>query len=84
MAVTHDAMTHDVVLARGDGSIRKFRVYGRPMPGKGDIITLPVDGQLITARVRAPSENPEVVKEMVDYEARDYYQCHRKGVETAA
>jgi hypothetical protein len=42
MTVTDDAMTHDVVLGRGDGSIRKFRVYGRPMPGNGDIITLPV------------------------------------------
>ena len=63
-------MTHDVVLARRDGSIRKFRIYGRPMPGKGDVITLPVDGQLITARVAAPSENPQVVK-AADYEARE-------------
>ena len=78
MTVTHDAMTHDVVLARGDGSIRKFRVYGRPMPGNGDIITLPVDGQLITARVRAPSENPEVVKEM-DYEARELLPVPSQG-----
>jgi hypothetical protein len=68
--VTHDARTHDVVLSRGDGSIRKFRIYGRPMPRNGDIVTLPVDGRLITARVSAPSENPEVVK-AVDYEARE-------------
>ena len=40
------------------------------MPGKRDVITLPVDGQLITGRVSAPSENPEVVKE-TDYEARE-------------
>jgi len=40
------------------------------MPGKGDVITLPVDGQPITACASAPSENPEVVKEM-DYEARE-------------
>ena len=79
MTVTHDAMTHDVVLARGDGSIRKFRVYGRPMPGNGDFITLPVDGHLITARVRAPSENPEVVKEMVDYEARELLPVPSQG-----
>ena len=46
--MTHDARTHDVVLSRRDGSIRKFRIYGRPMPGKRDVITLPVDGQLIT------------------------------------
>ena len=68
--MTHDARTHDVVLARRDGSIRKFRIYGRPMPRNGDIISLPVDGRLITACVGAPSENPEVVKAM-DYEARE-------------
>jgi hypothetical protein len=68
--VTQDARTHDVVLTRSDGSVRKFRIYGRPMPGKRDVITLPVDGQLITARVSAPSENPEVLKEM-DYQVRE-------------
>jgi hypothetical protein len=68
--VTHDARTHDVVLTRRDGSVRKFRIYGRPMPGKGDVITLPVDGQLVRTRVSVPSENPKVVKEM-DYEARE-------------
>ena len=69
-AVTHDARTHDVVLTRRDGSVRKFRIYGRPMPGKGDVITLPADGELITASISVPSENLEVVKEM-DYEARE-------------
>jgi len=79
MTVTHDAMTHDVVLARRDGSIRKFRIYGRPMPGYGDNITLPVDGQLTTARVRAPSENnPEVVNEM-DYEALELLPVPSQG-----
>ena len=68
--MTHDARTHDVVFTRKDGSVRKFRIYGRPMPGKGDVITLPVDGQLITASVSVPSENLEVVEEM-DYEARE-------------
>jgi hypothetical protein len=58
--MTHDAVTHDVVLARRDGSTRKFRVYGRPMPGNGDTITLPVDGQLIRARVTVSSEKPEI------------------------
>ncbi len=52
-------MTHDVVLARGDGSKRKFRIYGRPMPGHGDTITLPVDGQLIRARVTVSSDKPK-------------------------
>ena len=68
--MTHDPRTHDVVLTRTDGSVRKFRIYGRPMPDKGDAITLPVDGQLITARVSVPSEIQEMVKEM-DYEARE-------------
>ena len=54
--MTHDAATHDVVLTRGDGSQRKFRVYGRSMPGCGDTITLPVDGQLIRARVTVSPE----------------------------
>jgi hypothetical protein len=57
--VTHDAVTHDVLLARGDGSRRKFRVYGRPKPGCGDAITLPVDGQLIRARVTVSSDKPK-------------------------
>ena len=68
--MTHDPRTHDVVLSRTDGSVRKFRIYGRPMPDKGDVITLPVDGQLITARVSVPSEIQEMVEEM-DYEARE-------------
>ena len=48
--------THDVALARGDGPDRKFRIYGRPIPGIGEVITLPADGQLIRApaRSRAP------------------------------
>ena len=40
------------------------------MPGKGDVITLPGDGHLITARVSTPSEIPEVVKQM-DYAVRE-------------
>ena len=50
--------------------MRKFRIYGRPMPDKGDVIALPVDGQQITARVSVRSEIQEMVKEM-DYEARE-------------
>ena len=57
--MTHDAVTHDVVLAIGDGSKRKFRVYGRPMPGYGDTITLPVEGQVIRARVTVSSDKPK-------------------------
>ena len=56
----HDAVTHDVSLARGDGSKRKFRVYGRPMPENGDTIALPVDGRLINVRVTARSAESEM------------------------
>ena len=56
----HDAVTHDVVLTRGDGRKRKFRIYGRPMPENGDIIAVPVDGRLISARVTVRSAEPEM------------------------
>jgi hypothetical protein len=55
-----DAVTHDVVLARWDGPKRKFRIYGRPMPGNGDIIALPVDGRLMSARVTVRTEKPDM------------------------
>ena len=59
-------MTHDVVLTRKDGSIRNFRVYGRPTPNGGDTITLPVDGRLIKALVGGKSsaslQRPEMVQ----------------------
>jgi hypothetical protein len=55
-----DAVTHDVVLTRGDGSKRKFRVYGRPMPENNDTIELPVDGRLVNARVTVRSDKPEM------------------------
>jgi hypothetical protein len=66
----HDAVTHDFMLARGDGSKRKFRIYGRPMPENGDTIALPVDGRLINARVTARLAGSEmdqsVVAELVE------------------
>jgi len=43
-------MEHDVVLARKDGSTKHFRIYGRSRPKVGEIVTLPVDGELIKAR----------------------------------
>jgi hypothetical protein len=59
-------VTHDVVLTRKDGSIRNFRVYGRPTPNDGDTITLPIGGDLIDARVggksSAPLQQPERVR----------------------
>jgi hypothetical protein len=58
--------THDVVLIRTDGSVRNFRIYGRPTPKRGDTITLPVDGRLIRARVSVKSsvslQEPEMVR----------------------
>ena len=56
----HDAVTHDVVLTRGDGSERKFRIYGRPIAENGDTIALAVDGRLIDARVTVRSEKPKI------------------------
>ena len=38
----------------------KFRIYGRPMPGNGDMIALPVDGRLISARVTVRSQKLEM------------------------
>jgi hypothetical protein len=45
-------MQHDVALARKDGSAKHFRIYGRSTSNVGDIVTLPVDGQIVKARVR--------------------------------
>jgi hypothetical protein len=42
---------HDVLLVRSDGSKRMFRIYGRPLPERGEIISLPMDGRSIKARV---------------------------------
>ena len=56
-------MEHDVVLTCGDGSKKHFRIYGRPAPDVRDSVGLPVDGQLIKARVNethgVPSETAE-------------------------
>jgi len=53
-------MTHDVKLIRRDGSVRSFRVYDRPIPNDGDIITLPVDGHLTKARINIVAGEPEM------------------------
>jgi len=44
-------MEHDIVLTCKDGSERHFRIYGRSAPNVGEIATLPVDGQLVKARM---------------------------------
>jgi hypothetical protein len=52
-------LVHDVVLLRSDGSKRIFRIYGSPLPGSGETITLPADGRLIKAGVTVPSRQAE-------------------------
>jgi hypothetical protein len=63
--------THDVVLKRMDGSVRNFRIYGRPTPNGGDTITLPVDGRQIRARVSRKSRvslpKPGMVQSVDDH-----------------
>jgi hypothetical protein len=54
-------MEHDLLLRRKDGSVRCFRVYDRPAPKGGDIITLPIDGRLIKASVQGSPKEPEMV-----------------------
>src|SRR5262252_190170 len=54
-----ETMDHDVLLRRKDGSVRCFRIYDRPTPKDGDIITLPIDGQLIKAAVKGAPEGAE-------------------------
>jgi hypothetical protein len=54
--VRQDAVTHDVVLTCGQGPKRRFRIFGRPMPGNGDTIALPLDGRLISAPVTDRSD----------------------------
>jgi len=44
-------MEHDVLLTHKDGSTRHFRIYGRPTSNVGDTVTLPIDGQLMKARI---------------------------------
>jgi hypothetical protein len=49
--VEERVMEHDVVLTRKDGTTRHFSIYGRSAPNLGEVVTLPVDGQLVKARV---------------------------------
>jgi hypothetical protein len=51
---------YDVVLTRKDGSVKNFRVYGQPRPNEGDVITLPVDGQAVKARIGEPPQGLEI------------------------
>jgi hypothetical protein len=44
-------MEYDVLLTREEGSAKHFRIYGRSTPNVGDIVTLPIDGKLVKARI---------------------------------
>jgi len=50
---------YDVQLTRKDGSVRNFRIFGQSPPHGGDVVTLPVGGQIVKARITAPSYSSE-------------------------
>jgi hypothetical protein len=50
----------DVVLTRKDGSVKNIRIYGQPRPNEGDVITLPINGQVVKARIGEPSQGSEI------------------------
>jgi hypothetical protein len=62
-------MNHDLLLTRKDGSVRCFRMYDRPTPKDGDVLTLPIDGRPIKARVKASPERRPELSRSVDAEA---------------
>ena len=57
---------HNVILEGKDGSIRSFRIYGQPTPKEGDLITLPVDGLPIKARIDALLHTVEPIIDAVE------------------
>jgi hypothetical protein len=44
--------------------VRNFRVYDRATPKDGDIITLPIDGNLTKARISIRSGEPEMTQSL--------------------
>jgi len=51
---------YDLVLTRKDGTVSNFRIYGQAKPNGGDILTLPVRGRVIKARVSEPLQESGV------------------------
>ena len=51
---------YDVVLRCKDGSVRNFRIYGQPKPNGGDIISLPIEGRVVKARIGESSQGSEI------------------------
>jgi hypothetical protein len=68
-------MEHDILLTRKDGSARRFRIYGSGRPNLGDIVTLPIDGRMIKARVgkadAIPSSAPDKVETVNELDAAE-------------
>ena len=60
---------YDVVLTRKDGSVRHFHIYGAPAPRGGDVVTLPVEGQVIKARINESPLESDVVQSVGHAEA---------------
>jgi hypothetical protein len=44
-------LDYEVAVTRKDGSRRILHVYGQPGPHRGDVVALPVDGEVITVKV---------------------------------
>ena len=69
-------MEHDILLTREDGSAKHFRIYGRSTPNVGDIVTLPIDGQLVKARIGeingVASSRAEVVQSVDHIDAVEF------------
>jgi len=63
-------MEHDLLLRRRNGSAKYFRIYGRSTPNVGEIVTLPIDGQMIKARIGdihdVASARPKIVVDHID------------------
>jgi hypothetical protein len=45
---------YEVAVTRKDGSRRIVHVYGQPAPHRDDLIALPVDGEVIRAKIEVP------------------------------
>jgi hypothetical protein len=68
-------MEHDVMLTRQDRSKKHFRIYGRPTPTVGEIVTLPIHGHLVRARVgeiqRVASPGAETIRSVDHVDAAE-------------
>ena len=67
-------MEHDLVLMRENGSTKRLRTYGR-RHRRGELVSLPIDGRLIKARIGnargEPSLGTERIKSIDHVEAAE-------------